>query len=298
MSPSCGSPAWGDWWNQNQTSLLHICQCFPLAEGDRKPEGKGAHGGHPVCGGGLIRGPAAGWPTCLGRGECLYTQVSAWSSSPCKPAFFQREVCWVDSWHLYLPFGARRRENWKERLWVGVWPVPESPSWRRQGCVWLLWLVGSLSEKGPSVGSGRGPVILGGSGPIHRASSRLPNPHLGLCLPYARPQSLASAGCGESQIRSGPERPISGVQRQTGKEASTLYHPVATASFLGFSCFALFFPKNILTRTCHKCGSPLTSSQYSGSVGLPRASMPLARCQVGSEADGSSPWRGPGDTGC
>ena len=120
VSPSCGSPAWGDWWNQNQTSLLHICQCFPLAEGDRKPEGKGAHRGHPVCGGGLIRGPAAGWPTCLGRGECLYTQVSAWSSSPCQPAFSQHEVCWVDSWHLYLPFGARRRENWKERLWVGV----------------------------------------------------------------------------------------------------------------------------------------------------------------------------------
>ena len=177
---------------------------------------------------------------------------------------------------VFTIWGQEERELERAALGGCVWPVPESPSWRRQGCVWLLWLVGSLSEKRPSVGSGRVPVILGGSGPIHRASSRLPNPHLGLCLPYARPQSLASAGCGESQILLGPERPISGVQRQTGKEASTLSVPPCCHCLLPWLFLFLFFPKNILTRTCHKCGSPLTSSQYSVRVGLPRASIPLA----------------------
>lgn len=116
-------------------------------------------------------------------------------------------------------------------------------------------------------------------------------------MPGHNPWLLLAVGKARSfQDQKGPS--VGSRGRQEKRPALSQYHPVATASFLGFSCFALFFPKNILTQTCHKCGSPLTSSQYSGRVGLPRASMPLARCQVGSEADGSSPWRGPGDTGC
>lgn len=53
--PSCGGPVLGGWQNQYLVSLCPICWCLPLAEGDRKPEGKGDRRGCPVGGGGLIR---------------------------------------------------------------------------------------------------------------------------------------------------------------------------------------------------------------------------------------------------
>lgn len=85
--------------------------------------------------------------------------------------------------------GARRRENWNEWLWLGVWPAPESPSCgRRQGRTVAMAGWGPLSEKGPSVGSAQVPVILGRSGQIQRALSGLLTPYTGsLHLPHARP---------------------------------------------------------------------------------------------------------------
>lgn len=52
-------------------------------------------------------------------------------------------VGWTLGICIYAP-GARRRENWDEWLWLGVWPAPESPSWgRRQG------RVGAMAGWGP-----------------------------------------------------------------------------------------------------------------------------------------------------